>query len=32
MTTLTRIRMRIDEDGNKERISLKSGEAIARNL
>src|SRR5688572_25153144 len=27
----TRIRMRIDEDGTKERISVKSGEAIARN-
>jgi large subunit ribosomal protein L24 len=29
--TATRIRMRIDEDGTKERISVKSGEAIARN-
>jgi large subunit ribosomal protein L24 len=29
--TPTRIRMRIDEDGTKERISVKSGEAIARN-
>jgi large subunit ribosomal protein L24 len=27
----TRIRMRIDDDGTKERISVKSGEAIARN-
>jgi large subunit ribosomal protein L24 len=27
----TRFRMRIDEDGTKERISVKSGEAIARN-
>ena len=27
----TRIRMRIDEDGTKERIGVKSGEAIARN-
>ena len=27
----TRIRMRIDEDGTKERISVKSGDAIARN-
>jgi large subunit ribosomal protein L24 len=26
----TRIRMRIDEDGTKERISVKSGESIAR--
>lgn len=26
----TRIRMRIDEDGTKERISIKSGDAIAR--
>ena len=29
--TATRVRMRIDEDGTKERISVKSGEAIARN-
>ena len=29
--TPTRLRMRIDEDGTKERISVKSGEAIARN-
>ena len=29
--TPTRTRMRIDEDGTKERISVKSGEAIARN-
>ena len=29
--TPTRIRARIDEDGTKERISVKSGEAIARN-
>ena len=29
--TPTRIRMRIDEDGTKERISVKSGDAIARN-
>jgi large subunit ribosomal protein L24 len=29
--TATRIRMRIDEDGTKERISVKSGDAIARN-
>jgi len=28
---VTRIRMRIDEDGTKERISIKSGDAIARN-
>src|SRR5919204_193714 len=27
----TRIRMRIDEDGTKERISVKSGDAIPRN-
>ena len=27
----TRVRMRIDEDGTKERISVKSGEPIARN-
>jgi large subunit ribosomal protein L24 len=27
----TRVRMRIDEDGTKERIGVKSGEAIARN-
>ena len=27
---VTRIRMRIDEDGTKERISIKSGDAIAR--
>ena len=27
----TRIRMRIDEDGTKERISIKSGDAIPRN-
>ena len=27
----TRIRMRTDEDGTKERISVKSGDAIARN-
>jgi large subunit ribosomal protein L24 len=27
----TRIRMRIDEDGTKERISVKSGDAIKRN-
>ena len=27
----TRIRMRIDEDGTKERISVKSGDAITRN-
>lgn len=27
----TRIRMKIDEDGTKERISIKSGDAIARN-
>jgi large subunit ribosomal protein L24 len=27
----TRIRMRIDDDGTKERIGIKSGEAIARN-
>ncbi len=27
----TRIRTRIDEDGTKERISIKSGEAISRN-
>ena len=26
----TRIRMRIDEDGTKERISVKSGDAVAR--
>src|SRR6185436_3424023 len=26
----TRVRMRIDEDGTKERISIKSGDAIAR--
>jgi large subunit ribosomal protein L24 len=26
----TRIRMRIDEDGTKERMSIKSGDAIAR--
>jgi large subunit ribosomal protein L24 len=29
--TPTRIRMRIDEDGTKERISVKSGDAIPRN-
>jgi large subunit ribosomal protein L24 len=29
--TPTRIRMRIDEDGTKERISIKSGDAIPRN-
>jgi large subunit ribosomal protein L24 len=29
--TPTRIRARIDEDGTKERISVKSGDAIARN-
>jgi large subunit ribosomal protein L24 len=28
--TPTRIRMRIDEDGTKERISIKSGDAIPR--
>jgi large subunit ribosomal protein L24 len=28
---VTRIRMRIDEDGTKERISIKSGDAISRN-
>jgi large subunit ribosomal protein L24 len=28
---VTRIRMRIDEDGTKERISVKSGDAISRN-
>ena|SRR5687767_10258226 len=27
---VTRIRMRIDEDGTKERISIKSGDAITR--
>ena len=27
---VTRIRMRIDEDGTKERMSIKSGDAIAR--
>ena len=27
---VTRFRMRIDEDGTKERISIKSGDAIAR--
>jgi large subunit ribosomal protein L24 len=27
----TRIRMRIDEDGTKERMSIKSGDAISRN-
>lgn len=27
----TRIRMRVDEDGTKERISVKSGDAIPRN-
>ena len=27
----TRTRMRIDEDGTKERISIKSGDAISRN-
>lgn len=27
----TRIRMRIDEDGTKERMSVKSGDAITRN-
>ena len=27
----TRVRTRIDEDGTKERIAVKSGEAIARN-
>ena len=27
----TRIRMRIDDDGTKERISIKSGDAIPRN-
>jgi large subunit ribosomal protein L24 len=27
----TRIRMKIDEDGTKERISIKSGDAITRN-
>ena len=27
----TRVRMRIDEDGTKERISVKSGDAITRN-
>jgi large subunit ribosomal protein L24 len=27
----TRIRMKIDEDGTKERMSVKSGDAIARN-
>jgi large subunit ribosomal protein L24 len=27
----TRIRMRIDEDGTKERMSIKSGDAIPRN-
>ena len=27
----TRIKMRIDEDGTKERISIKSGDAIPRN-
>jgi large subunit ribosomal protein L24 len=27
----TRVRMRIDEDGTKERISVKSGDAIPRN-
>ena len=27
----TRIRARIDEDGTKERISVKSGDAVARN-
>jgi large subunit ribosomal protein L24 len=27
----TRIRMRLDEDGTKERISVKSGDAIPRN-
>jgi large subunit ribosomal protein L24 len=27
----TRVRSRIDEDGTKERISVKSGDAIARN-
>ena len=27
----TRVRMRIDEDGTKERMSIKSGEAIPRN-
>jgi large subunit ribosomal protein L24 len=27
----TRVRMRIDEDGTKERISIKSGDAISRN-
>jgi large subunit ribosomal protein L24 len=29
--TATRIRMRVDEDGTKERISVKSGDAIPRN-
>lgn len=28
---VTRVRMRIDEDGTKERISIKSGDAISRN-
>jgi hypothetical protein len=28
--TPTRVRMRIDEDGTKERISIKSGDAIPR--
>ena len=29
--TPTRIRMRVDEDGTKERIAIKSGDAIPRN-